>query len=251
MFKKAAIIHWTCSLALLGYAALPCFGQHLKSGAASTPARSGNSNPAVNPNTATVMPSINPFNPVNPFAPSGFRGFGLGMPMLSGPGYAMNGFAANQMATSSIIASVTNSPFINQMQQGMLPGGVMANPWASPSAFMNPMMMMNNPMMMNNSFMNPMMMNSPFMNPMMMNNPFMNPMMMNPMTANPFMNPMMMNPMAGNPFMNPMMTNPMMNPMMMNGGFVSPFMMQPGLFGPMNMPVNPNFGQPGVFGAGL
>jgi hypothetical protein len=233
MFMKSFLLG-ICSLALLAPAATPCAAQAVKSSG-------GKTNP-VSPNPTTAPPT-------NPNAPSTFRGnFGLSNPAFRSMN--LNAFAANQAATSnSIIASVTNSPFINQMQQGYLPGSNIPNPWALPnpymSPFMNPMILANQTM--NNPFMTPMTTFNPFMNPM-LNNPFMNPMLnnpfMNPMLNNPFMNPMMNPMMAGNPFMNPMMTNPMMNPMMMNGGNISPFMMQPGMFGTP-------FGQSGPFGRGF
>src|SRR5947207_2643761 len=81
MFKKTAILQWTCSIALLACAALPCVGQQIKSGGANS-GKSGNLNP--------VTPPLNPFNPLNPYAPSSYRGFGLSNPAYRGPSYNLN-----------------------------------------------------------------------------------------------------------------------------------------------------------------
>ena len=224
MFKNKAWLLKSLSAVLFGALALPCAAQTTR-----PVSPKPMPNPAPNPSPTPAPPIYQPSNYNN----GDLRSYIIANRYNS----YFNGTGMNS-GRNSLIASSISSPFINQMQQGMLPGGMYADPWQSSNPYMTP-------------FMNPMIPNNPLMNPM-MSNPFMNPMM-----SNPFMNPMM-----GNPFMNPMMSNPFMNPMMnqmpmtlFSGYPTSPFAMQPGMFGQMNNPFGQGGGmmmtQPGLFGRGF
>ena len=163
--------------------------------------------PVPNPNPAP-SPSVNPSSTYN----GDLRSYIIANRYRS----YFNGISGSRSPTNSL----TGSPYITQMQQGMLPGGMMVDPWQTSNPYL-----------------------TPFMNPaMLFNNAYSNPMM-----SNPFMNPMVSNPMMSNPFMNPMMVNPFQ-------AYNNPFMMQPGLFGQMNNPFMQGggmFNQPGMFGRGF